>query len=150
MTICILDTSVLCELLDVPNKASQHETIVAEFELRAKRNEKFLLPIAVVIETGNHIAQNGDGQRRRRIAAKFVMLVETALDDKSPFTLTPMPSPDRIREWLTSFPDDATTGLGLADRSVIDLFNEQCERHPQRMIYIWSLDNHLRGYVRDV
>jgi hypothetical protein len=42
--------------------------------------------VATILETGNHIAQNGDGNQRRICAEKFVDQVTQALEGKSPFT----------------------------------------------------------------
>ena len=48
--------------------------------------------------------------------------------------------------WLKDFPDRAMAGVGLADRSLIALWEEQRELQPKRRVYIWSLDQHLLGY----
>ena len=66
--------------------------------------------------------------------------------DQSPFTPAPLPSLPDITAWLTDFPDHAMRGVGLADRSVIALWDLQRQLHPQRRVYIWSLDEALVGY----
>jgi hypothetical protein len=37
-------------------------------------------------------------------------------------------------------------GIGLADLSLIALWNHQRELHVTRRVYIWTLDRHLTGY----
>ena len=146
MIICIVDTTVLCELLDVPNKAGRHAEAVAEFEAKQRSNEQFLLPLSVVIETGNHIAHAGDGHLRRATAERFVTLVGQAIDGQSPFTATPAPSAANVRAWLECFVDDASAELGIADRSIIALWEEKRIVHRNSRVYVWSYDQHLQGY----
>jgi hypothetical protein len=143
VTICIVDTSILLELLNVPNKASQHDEMVDEFETRQAARELFLLPIAVLIETGNHIAQVDDGAARRKRAVDFA---RAALEGRSPFAPTPFPSEADVGAWLNDFPDRAMAGLGLADMSLIALWEAQRALNPMRRVYIWSVDGHLQGY----
>lgn len=146
MTICIVDTSILVELLNLPGLASRHVGMVAEFEQRQAAREQFLLPIAALIETGNHIAHIPDGVARRKSADDFVQFAAASLHGKSPFTPTPLPSILDVTAWLTDFPDHAMRGVGLADRSLIALWDIQRQLHPQRRIYIWSLDDALISY----
>ena len=146
MTICIVDTSILVELLNLPGLASSHDRLVAEFARRETAREQFLLPIAVLVETGNHVAHIPDGTARRKSADDFVRFAADSLYGQSPFTPTPLPSIPEVTVWLTGFPDYAMRGMGLADRSLIALWDVQRQLHPQRRIYIWSLDDALMSY----
>jgi hypothetical protein len=65
VTICIVDTSILVQLLNVPEMSGQRDELMFEYERRASAREQFLLPIAVLIETGNHIAKANDGRLPR-------------------------------------------------------------------------------------
>jgi len=107
-----------------------------------------LLPLAAVIETANHVAQCADGGVRRGAAARFVRLVKQAIEGNTPFTPTPFFEPEAILGWLDDFPESATRGMGLGDLSIIKEFERQCELHPGRRVFIWSLDRHLRSYDR--
>lgn len=146
MTICIVDTSVLVELLNLPGLASRHDGMVARFAQRQAAREQFLLPIAALIETGNHVAHIPDGTTRRKSADDFVRFAAASLQGESPFTPTPLPLIPDVTSWLTDFPDHAMRGVGLADRSLIALWDVQRQLHPQRRVYIWSLDDALVGY----
>ncbi len=63
--VLILDTSVLCCWLQVPGKEEtgpaddrwNHARIDALLQKEKTRHSTFVLPIATLIETGNHIAQ---------------------------------------------------------------------------------------------
>ena len=146
MTICIVDTSIVLELLNVPGYVAQHSLLLAEFAIRQRKRESFLLSLVVLIETGNHIAHVADGSARRKSAEDFVAFAVQALDGKLPFVPTPSPDAEQIRSWLADFPTCAMAEIGLADRSLIALWDGQRELHQGRRVYIWSLDKHLSGY----
>jgi hypothetical protein len=83
--ICLIDTSIFLEILDVPRKATRHEHVILELQRKMEDGETLFLPMATILETGNHIAQNGDGKQRRACALNFVSQVQDALNGKSPF-----------------------------------------------------------------
>lgn len=147
--ICLVDTSVFLEILNVPSKASHHTEILEQLSLRVERdNEALFLPMATIIETGNHIGQNGDGRQRRACAERFVKQVGLALSGRSPFKPIHFLEAQALRAWLTEFPDHAGRGSGLGDLSIIKDWQQLCDQNPYRRVYIWSLDQHLSGYDR--
>lgn len=149
-SICIIDTSIFCNFLKVPNKSQQHAEVGEMFKLYVQNDYTFLLPMATIYETGNHIAQNGDGRIRRSIAELFVKQVQLAFQGESPWTPTPFDRSEEFSFWLSQFPDQAMSGSGLGDLSIIKVFERQCELHPYRHVFIWSYDEHLRAYNREV
>lgn len=62
--ICLIDTTIFLEILDVPRKATRHEHMILELQRKMEDGETLFLPMATILETGNHIAQNGDGRQR--------------------------------------------------------------------------------------
>jgi hypothetical protein len=106
--------------------------------------------MATIYETGNHIAQNGDGRVRRGIAEIFVNQVKQAFLGKAPWTPTPFDNDKEFSEWLAQFPDQAMRGSGIGDLSIIKVFERQCELHPHRHVFIWSYDEHLKAYNREI
>lgn len=151
MIIAIVDTSVLCELLQVPGKfdPATHQELVAEFQERLNAGHQFLVPLTAIIEAGNHIAHGGDGGGRRAAATRFVTWVRDAIDGRVPFTATPAPAIEEVGAWLGRFVDDAMRQLSLGDRSIIAAWEQQREIHPYGRIYVWSLDDDLIGYDTD-
>jgi len=146
VNVCIIDTSVLVELLGVPGYEARHDECVADFELRARAPESFLLPLPVLFETGNHVAQIPDGRLRRAWAERLVSFARPALSGESPFTLTPAPLIPDVISWLADFADYAMKKVGLVDRSLIDLFERQRALMRSGRVYIWSRDLALMGY----
>jgi hypothetical protein len=144
--IVLVDTSIFCEILEVPNMCSRVEPTRAELRQRLERGELLLLPLATIIETGNHIAQNGDGRQRRQAAERFAAQVLKALDGISPFRPTSPMDLDAMKTWLGEFPDYTMKGVGLADLSIIKEWERQRDLNQARRVLIWSLDEHLSSY----
>ena len=148
VTVCLIDTSVFCNILCVPNRDQHKKQIAAEFTEFNNNGFMFLLPMATVIETGNQIGRNGSGQDRRSAADRFVRAVNDAINQEAPWALAPLPDSDAIGTWLAGFPDFAMQGIGLADVTIIEEYNRQRQLHKGRRVFIWSLDQHLSSYDR--
>lgn len=84
-TLTFVDTSVLCELLQVPGKSSPARAaeVKGEADRRYQAGERFVIPITTVIETGNHIAQ-AQGNRYG-VAGRLVALLRLAMAEQSPW-----------------------------------------------------------------
>lgn len=149
-SICIIDTSIFCNILKVPTKSQRYSETIKQFEQHIKSRYTFLLPMATIYETGNHIAQNGDGRVRRARAQTFVDQVKAAFLGQAPWTPTPFDTSEEFSLWLSTFPDHAMGGSGIGDLSIIKVFERQCALHPNRHVFIWSYDTHLGGYSREI
>lgn len=110
MSIVLMDTCVFCNVLDVPSFNQHRDQILAEFEAYLKCGATLLLPMAAVLETGNHIAQISNGGMRRKVAERFRDKVSGAIDGSAPWTPTPFWETDHLRGWLVEFPDQAMRG----------------------------------------
>jgi hypothetical protein len=154
LSVCLLDTTILCHLLKVPNLCEGFADVTDEVARKVESRETLLLPMSVIVETGNHIGQNGDGRERREAAERFVRLVHDAIEGRTPFTPTPFFEPEALRTWLAEFPDwamrtdDRGKGSGLADLTIVKEWERQCALNPTRRVYIWSMDGHLSSYDR--
>ncbi len=87
--VTLIDTTVLCEWLDVPGLAARAGEVQAELRERAVSGEQFVLPVTTLIETGNHIAQVKAGDRWAA-AERFVNLLRAVVadPDDGPFVLS--------------------------------------------------------------
>lgn len=144
--VCIIDTSVFCHILNVFRRDAEHARAVAELRAMVADEHTLLLPLATIYETGNHIAQNGDGRVRRRTAELFVQQVRAAFAGTAPWSPTLVPEPEDFMQWLAGFPDHAARGVGMGDLSIIQAWEQQCALNQGRRVYIWTYDEHLRGY----
>lgn len=150
MTIALIDTSIFCELLEIPGKAQDAEVYQAELKKKTAAKETLLLPITTVIETGNFIGHLGDGKKRRFYAEKFVGTVLNAINGTFPFTPTPFFQVPELTLWLGEFTEWVKPAdRGFGDLTITKEWERQCALHKARRVYIWSKDAHLAGYDRE-
>lgn len=143
IAICLIDTSVFYSLLIDRNQGT-----VAEFQMKIEAGEGIFLPMATIIEMGNHIGQMPNGDDRRQRAVEFVAQVKLAIDGDSPFTAIDFVESEKMLQWLDEFPDWAMQEKGLGDLSIKQDWERQCELNRGRRVYIWSVDGDLDGYDR--
>lgn len=141
--IVIVDTSIFLNALDVPAFNQHRKQVLDELERRINDGAVLLLPIAAIVETGNHIAQLSSGRDRRRFAVKFCEQVEAAIVGDAPWQAMRAPDVEAIRNWLAEFPDHAMREIGMGDLSIIKDWEETCEKHPAWRVRVWSLDGGL-------
>ncbi|MTJ56104.1 hypothetical protein FJR38_27385 [Anabaena sp. UHCC 0253] len=153
-SICLIDTSIFLEILNVPNYNQHRASVLEDFQTYAQSGCTFLLPMATILETGNHIAQNGDGTMRRKTALRFVKEVKEAFTGVAPWRTTTFPNTTEIMLWIDQFPDlagknkapDKQEGTSFGDLSIIAEFNKSCKLFPMSEVFIWSLDRDLQSY----
>ncbi|WP_253650330.1 hypothetical protein [Vibrio sp. Y29_XK_CS5] len=156
-SVCIIDTSVFLNLLNVPRKNQDKETVISSFQDYVELGVTFILPMATIIETGNHIAQNGDGGIRRKTAERFCSAVKGAFTGSAPYQPSEFPNSAEVLTWLDSYPQHAgasksatkqNEGTSFGDLSIIEEFNKCIEKFSNREVFIWSLDSDLAAYHR--
>ncbi|NOK17532.1 hypothetical protein [Corallococcus carmarthensis] len=130
-TVLVIDTSILCVWLEVPkldtcgpegdkwDKARVDATIQEHLEQGAT----IVLPLAGVIETGNHIAQcSGD---RFVLASRLSELLRNALDGTVPYAAFAEQSvlwdANQLRKLAEQWPPQATRKISLADATINDV-----------------------------
>ncbi len=154
MSICLIDTSIFVEILRVPGMCSEHKKLMATLREFIDKEYSLLLPMATILETGNHIAQNGDGRQRRQCAERFVTQVRAAFSGDAPWKPTSFPSIGDMDLWLNEFPDKAmaskslkkSEGTSLGDLTITKEWEKVCRQNPLRGVFIWSRDLDLQGY----
>jgi hypothetical protein len=145
--ILLIDTTIFCEILEVPGKCQNPEQVMNALAEYINNDAILLLPIATILETGNHIAQVSDGQVRRRKAQLFVRMVRQGIQRKAPWVISdPLLNREMLDRYLDEFPNTAMTGCGFGDLTIIHEFHKQCQLNPAREVLIWSKDHHLKAY----
>lgn len=147
-SVILVDTCILLNVLNVP-AFNQHRAVVfAELErLSADSGVNLLLPMAAIIETGNHIAQLADGRHRRKFATIFAEAVRAALRGEAPWRAMQAPGIEVIEKWLDEFPNHAMRGVGMGDLSIIKEWSAVKARHPTHHVTIWTLDRAMGGFA---
>lgn len=126
--VLVLDTSVLCCWLQVPGKETagpaadvwDHGRIDALLKDEEAQGSTFVLPIATLIETGNHIAQcAGD---RYALAATLGQHLAAAADSKSPWAAFSEQSvlwdTEALKTLATEWPPLAAASMSIGDATI--------------------------------
>jgi hypothetical protein len=150
--VTFIDTSVLCELLEVPGMCGNVDDIRAEFELRAQDGERFVIPITAVIETGNHIAQSGGD--RHDTAGRFVRFITAVINGTSPFTLHRLDWDDAFLSELCAgnatgqpLADLAARRVGAGDVAILVERDRFRKSSAFSDVSVWTLDSDLAAYA---
>lgn len=115
--IVLIDTSVLMNVLDVPGFKQHRAQVLEEFCRLIEESAHIFLPMAAVLEAGNHIAQLPDGGLRRTHARNFADQIRKALHGEAPWRPMQFPDHATVATWLDRFPD-AANGRPRHRRSV--------------------------------
>ena len=149
-SIVIVDTSVLLNIMDVPDRNQHRGDVLDRLATLIDAGDHLFIPMAAIVEVGNHIAQVKNGAHRRAAAERFVKEVRSALADEAPWKPINFPSNQEVLTWLDAFPESATQGIGMGDLSIKQEWVALCERHALSRVWVWALDGDLAGLDRPV
>lgn len=153
--VVFLDTSVLCALLDIPGKNSSHDAASVLFRKLVDSGATLILPIASVVETGNHIAQLESGAVRRDRAERLNVLLRSSADSISPWVVNNTEwDADHVRNLVDGLEDPfvpdwiqaATEGVGMGDLSICHemlLYSNATSVPSAQPIQLWTFDADL-------
>ena len=147
-------------MLNVPNKNQNRIRVIDEFRTYAESNCRFIIPLVVAVEVGNHISQNGNGDTRREIARQFVDMMQKTFNGSSPFEISDFDLKLEWQTWIDEFIDRAgqnktaakpNEGMSLTDLSIIKEYDalqakNKANRNKRDTVFIWSLDSDLEAY----
>lgn len=85
----LLDTSVLLELLLVPDHHQQSEEVQRLVTEKVAAGVRLQLPVAAVVEAGDHVGRIKDGNRRRDCALRLEQVLRASLAGHAPWSFTP-------------------------------------------------------------
>lgn len=151
MNVRFMDTSVMTNILEVPGRCSDAQKIKEEFNFAMKQEEVLILPIATIIETGNHIAHIADGNIRRNVAAKFGQCLRKTAEGEAPWQLYGVELDKEGLVYLADHIEEmASFEIGVGDTSIIYAYEQYKNNTPGiGRIMIWSTDQHLQGYIEE-
>lgn len=147
-----IDTCILMEILQVPKKmTSYNKEVLEEYEqLSSDANQTFVLPISVLIETGNHINHiKKNNSEKERCISQFLGILEAINQDEIPWKLINYKHQERLPHIIDHYKSHAKKGMGLGDVYILEEYNTYITEIPNlkgTRIRIWTLDKHLNGY----
>jgi hypothetical protein len=126
--VVVFDTSVLCVWLKVHGKETcgpeedfwDRERVQALVTEETRQRSIFVMPLATIIETGNHIAHSG--KRRFETAAALMDLLQRALDEQEPWAAfsqqADLWSDENMHRLVREWPELARAALSLGDATI--------------------------------
>lgn len=152
--VLIIDTSILCVWLEVPgmddcgpdddkwNKQRLDKKIQGEEEAHTT----FVLPLASIIETGNHIAQAAHNRRERGQA--LADLMRMSANEQTPWAAfseqSTLWSPEKLIRLADAWPELANQKLSLGDATIKDVAEYYAQMNFQ--VEILTGDQGLKAY----
>lgn len=158
VVVAFVDTGVLLEILDVPGKAQDAEYYQLEYDERRAEGQRFILPTAAIIETGNHVNQaGGPNVDKRAVAERFDSLVRDVLMGVDRWAVA---GTEWDEEFIgrvmdggptgVSFLDHATNGaFGTGDLSILaerQLFLDRSSFFPAQ-VEVWTTETEMLAWV---
>lgn len=151
--VLIIDTSILCVWLQVPGKetcgsgmaAWDYTRVNAKIEEELKNPSMFVLPLATIIETGNHISQSkGDCFT---FAQRLSEIMIQSADNISPWVAFSESSilwtQEKMKELAQKWPALAAQRISLGDATIKDV----AEYYAQNFeVEIFTADEGLKAY----
>lgn len=128
--VLIFDTSILCAWLAIPGKETcgpqneQWDTKKVTKKIESEdASTTFVLPLAAIIETGNHIANAK--KDRYKYAQELAQLIKKTANEESPWVAFSHQSDlwarDNLRTLADTWPQLAAKKLSLADATIKDI-----------------------------
>ena len=152
--VLIFDTCVLCVWLKVPGKETcgpeenrlTFDVVNAKIEEEKKQSTTFVLPIASIIETGNHIAHStGD---RHMVGHAFADIISATADQISPWAAFTEQSElwkkENLKVLAKRWKESVISGQSLGDASIVDVANYYASAEFE--VEIFTGDEGLKAY----
>ncbi|QYX33616.1 hypothetical protein [Sphaerospermopsis torques-reginae] len=128
--VLLIDTSLLCVWLKVPGKETagnnkwDFESVNDKIKLEIEKGTTLVLPLATVIETGNHIAQAKTGDKWTS-AEQFTKIMIFAADETSPWAAfreqIVLWEAEGLKNLAATFPNQAVQNTSMGDASIVVL-----------------------------
>jgi len=129
--VLIIDTSILCIWLEIPGKKTcgpdndkwDKERIDKKIQKETKENSTFVLPLATIIETGNHIAQSPHSRKDR--GERLADLMKKSAEKQYPWAAfsdqSVLWSTKKLKQLADNWPKLAEQKLSLGDATIKDV-----------------------------
>lgn len=129
--VLILDTCILCVWLDVPGMDNcgpdddkwDKARLTGKLQIEERAGTIFVLPLASIIETGNHIAQAAHSRRER--AQSLGILMKGSANQQTPWAAfsqqNELWSPEKLIQLADNWPALADQRLSIGDATIKDV-----------------------------
>ncbi|CAG0988888.1 hypothetical protein ANRL3_02632 [Anaerolineae bacterium] len=151
--IYVVDTSYLLELFRVPKDSTDesHAKVKAKFSEAIERGDRLYVPLPVLFELANHIADVKDSSRRKVLADELRRAVAISVESETPWIVTPPGNAETIAELMTALAEStgrfasefSAQRLGLTDTVIIMEAERLRKEHKSTrlkpyVVHIWT------------
>lgn len=129
--VLIIDTCILCVYLGVPdmddcgpdNDKWDYERVATKIEKEINNNSTLVLPMATLIETGNHIAQaNGERYEVANELAEIIIKVANEEEPWAAFTFQhKLWNEENLIKLAKTWPGLVAQGISIGDATIKDV-----------------------------
>ncbi|MFI3303679.1 MAG: hypothetical protein SNF68_08250 [Rikenellaceae bacterium] len=153
--IIILDTSILCVWLQVPGMEScgsdeecfNYDDVKKIIDEQIAASATLVLPLATIIETGNHIAQcNGD---KHNVAKEFADFIVKSINGDNPWALFTKQSSiwegDKLKDLVKTWLGNVAAKHSFGDASIVSVANDYAKLSTCE-VFIFTGDKGLSAY----
>lgn len=131
--ILVIDTSILCVWLKVPGMEVcgpqkdqwDYKRVKEKIDEEIEQGAYLILPIATLIETGNHITHIGGGNLRRETAQRFRDFVLKAAKGDTPWIpfdqQLELWNPEKLSNLIETWWTEINHGHSMGDASIADV-----------------------------
>ncbi|MBG1265418.1 hypothetical protein [Nostoc sp. WHI] len=155
--VLIIDTSILCVYLGVPGKETcgsdndkwDQKRVKARFQEEEKQSAMFILPLATIIETGNHIAQANS--RRYEIAQAFADILVKVADGVIPWEIFTTQvgelwNSEQLKQLAAEWPTLASGKISIGDATIKSVAEYYAKASKTYQVEIFTGDGGLKAY----
>ncbi|MDZ8237166.1 MAG: hypothetical protein RMZ69_08360 [Nostoc sp. ChiQUE01a] len=155
--VLIIDTSILCVYLGVPGKETcgsendkwDKKRVEDRFQEEEKQGTKFILPIATIIETGNHIAQASS--KRYEIAQAFADILVKVADGVIPWgvfetQVGELWNSEQLKQLASEWPILASRKFSIGDATIKTVAEYYAKTSSTFQVEIFTGDGGLKAY----
>ncbi|MFK0735643.1 MAG: hypothetical protein ACFKPT_13020 [Gloeotrichia echinulata GP01] len=155
--VLIIDTSILCVYLGVPGKDTcgsdndlwDKKRVETRFTEEEKQGTKFILPLATIIETGNHIAQANS--KRYEIAQAFAKILVKVADGVIPWEVFTTQvgelwNSEELKQLATQWPTLASRKISIGDATIKTVAEYYAKTSQTLQVEIFTGDGGLKAY----
>ena len=153
--IFFIDTCILLEILQVPQKFNKKDSETHTKLLRERstdNNSLIIMPISVIVETGNHINQIQTPNLRTDCYNKYIDILNSITNGTVPWQLFGYDYKNQDLARIIDLSKELfISKVGMGDILILDSFNKYLETLPRDRKYnieIWTKDKHLESYSR--
>ncbi|MDH6059188.1 hypothetical protein NWP17_01810 [Chrysosporum bergii ANA360D] len=157
MKILIIDTSILCAYLNVPGKETcgsdsdkwDKRRVEECLKLEESKGTKFILPLATIIETGNHIAQANC--QRYEIAQAFAEILVKVADGVIPWEIfttqvDELWNSEQLKKLASEWPTLASAKISIGDATIKTVADYYSKASTRFEVEIFTGDEGLKAY----